>query len=87
MLFEFFTKMQEEGKRALEAKLPLPAYDCAMFASHLFNILDARRAISTTERQNYILKIRDLSKDCAMLYKEQEQARMERLENAKKIKV
>ncbi len=41
MLFEFFTKMQEEGKRALEAKLPLPAYDCAMFASHLFNILDA----------------------------------------------
>lgn len=87
MLFEFFTKMQEEGKRALEAKLPLPAYDCAMFASHLFNILDARRAISATERQNYILKIRDLSKDCAMLYKEQEQARMERLENAKKIKV
>ena len=87
MLFEFFTKMQEEGKRALEAKLPLPAYDCAMFASHLFNILDARRAISATERQNYILKIRDLSKACAMLYKEQEQARMERLENAKKIKV
>ena len=87
MLFDFFTKMQEEGKRALEAKLPLPAYDCAMFASHLFNILDARRAISATERQNYILKIRDLSKACAMLYKEQEQARMERLENAKKIKV
>ncbi|WP_104721526.1 glycine--tRNA ligase subunit alpha [Helicobacter mesocricetorum] len=87
MLFEFFTKMQEEGKRALEAKLPLPAYDCAMFASHLFNILDARKAISVTERQNYILKIRDLAKACAMLYKEQEQERVEHLENAKKSQI
>ena len=71
MLFDFFTKMQEEGYRALEAGLPLPAYDCAMLSSHLFNILDARKAISATERQNYILKIRELSKACATLYKEQ----------------
>ena len=86
MLFDFFTKMQEEGYRALEAGLPLPAYDCAMLSSHLFNILDARRAISATERQNYILKIRELSKACATLYKEQESTRIQRLENVKSKK-
>lgn len=86
MLFVFFTKMQEEGYRALEAGLPLPAYDCAMLSSHLFNILDARKAISATERQNYILKIRELSKACATLYKEQESTRIQRLENVKSKK-
>lgn len=86
MLFYFFTKMQEEGYRALEAGLPLPAYDCAMLSSHLFNILDARKAISATERQNYILKIRELSKACATLYKEQESTRIQRLENVKSKK-
>ncbi|KPH51063.1 glycine--tRNA ligase subunit alpha [Helicobacter pullorum] len=86
MLFDFFTKMQEEGYRALEAGLPLPAYDCAMLSSHLFNILDARKAISATERQNYILKIRELSKACATLYKEQESTRIQRLENVKSTK-
>lgn len=83
MLFEFFAKMQSEGHQALESGLPLPAYDCAMLASHLFNVLDARKAISATERQNYILKIRELSKACATLYKEQEPMRQERLEYAK----
>lgn len=86
MLFDFFTKMQEEGYLALEAGLPLPAYDCAMLSSHLFNILDARKAISATERQNYILKIRELSKACATLYKEQESIRIQRLENVKSKK-
>ena len=86
MLFDFFTKIQEEGYRALEAGLPLPAYDCAMLSSHLFNILDARKAISATERQNYILKIRELSKACATLYKEQESTRIQRLENVKSKK-
>ena len=86
MLFDFFTKMQEEGYRALEAGLPLPAYDCAMLSSHLFNILDARKAISATERQNYIIKIRELSKACATLYKEQESTRIQRLENVKSKK-
>ncbi|MDA3966790.1 MULTISPECIES: glycine--tRNA ligase subunit alpha [Helicobacter] len=83
MLFEFFHKMQDEGKRALEAGLPLPAYDCAMLSSHLFNTLDARKAISALERQNYILKIRELVKSCALLYKEQEEERELRLQNAK----
>ena len=86
MLFDFFTKMHEEGYRALEAGLPLPAYDCAMLSSNLYNILDARKAISATERQNYILKIRELSKACATLYKEQESTRIQRLENVKSKK-
>ncbi|PZT47386.1 glycine--tRNA ligase subunit alpha [Helicobacter valdiviensis] len=84
MLFEFFAKMQDEGRKALEALLPLPAYDCAMLASHIFNVLDARKAISATERQNYILKIRELAKGCALVYKEQEKIREERLANATK---
>ncbi len=86
MLFEFFAKMQQEGNHALEAGLPLPAYDCAMLASHLFNVLDARKAISATERQNYILKIRELAKACATLYKKQEPMRQERLEKTKTFK-
>ena len=86
MLFDLFAKMQQEGNRALEAGFPLPAYDCAMFASHAFNVLDARKAISATERQNYILKIRELAKACATLYKEQEPMRQERLEKAKTLK-
>lgn len=83
-LFECFATMQQEGYRALEAGLPLPAYDYAMLASHLFNVLDARKAISATERQNYILKIRELAKACATLYKAQESLREERL---RKIKI
>ncbi|WP_300972458.1 glycine--tRNA ligase subunit alpha, partial [Helicobacter rodentium] len=55
-------------------------------ASHLFNVLDARKAISATERQNYILKIRELAKACATLYKEQEPMRQERLEKTKTLK-
>jgi glycyl-tRNA synthetase alpha chain len=53
----------------LEEKLALPAYDYCLLASHTFNMLDARKAISVTERQNYILKVRDLAKGCAEVYK------------------
>ena len=86
MLFEFFAKMQQEGNHALEAGLPLPAYDCAMLARQLGNVRDARKAISATERQNYILKIRELAKACATLYKKQEPMRQERLEKTKTFK-
>lgn len=79
MLFRTFESYQAEAKRCLEHGLPLPAYDCTIYASHVFNTLDARKAISATERQNYILQIRELSKGCAMLYKEQENDREERL--------
>jgi glycyl-tRNA synthetase alpha chain len=50
-----------------------------MMASHTFNTLDARKAISVTERANYILKIRELSKGCAELYKSQEAERILRV--------
>ncbi len=70
MLFSHFEDYSKECKRALEKNLPLPAYDYCMLASHTFNVLDARKAISVTERQNYILKIRELAKSCAIKYSE-----------------
>ncbi|GAA7692024.1 glycine--tRNA ligase subunit alpha [Helicobacter pylori] len=81
-LLEMFKNAQAEALHCLENKLPLPAYDFVMLCSHFFNILDARKAISVAERQNYILQIRDLAKGCAILYKEQEEEREERLKNA-----
>ena len=70
MLFEHFENAQAECKRGLDENLPLPAYDYCLAASHTFNVLDARKAISVTQRQNYILKIRELAKGCALKYKE-----------------
>jgi len=70
MLFDQFENAGIECKRCLEENLPLPAYDYCLMASHTFNVLDARKAISVTQRQNYILKIRELAKGCAMKYKE-----------------
>ena len=70
MLFEHFENAQAECKRCLDENLPLPAYDYCLMASHTFNVLDARKAISVTQRQNYILKIRELAKGCAIKYKE-----------------
>ncbi|KNX48447.1 glycyl-tRNA synthetase subunit alpha [Helicobacter pylori] len=81
-LLEMFKNAQAEALHCLKNKLPLPAYDFVMLCSHFFNILDARKAISVAERQNYILQIRDLAKGCALLYKEQEEEREERLKNA-----
>ncbi|MGN8465615.1 glycine--tRNA ligase subunit alpha [Helicobacter pylori] len=81
-LLEMFKNAQAEALHCLKNKLPLPAYDLVMLCSHFFNILDARKAISVAERQNYILQIRDLAKWCALLYKEQEEEREERLKNA-----
>ncbi|HEY4647016.1 MAG TPA: glycine--tRNA ligase subunit alpha, partial [Steroidobacteraceae bacterium] len=52
----------------LEAKLPLPAYEQVLKASHTFNLLDARRAISVTERQRYILRVRTLARGVAEAY-------------------
>mgnify|MGYP003585509363 CR=1 FL=1 len=80
MLFNHFDDAAKECKRCLEAELPLPAYDQCMIASHAFNTLDARKAISVAERQNFILKVRELASGCASLYKEQEEIRRERVE-------
>lgn len=68
VLFQQFEQAEQAAMTLLDDQLPLPAYEMVMKASHLFNILDARRAISVTERQRYILRIRQLSKRVAEAY-------------------
>ncbi len=68
VLMKQFHIFEEQSARLIEAGLPLPAYEMALKASHTFNLLDARRAISVTERQQYILKIRRLTKRVAESY-------------------
>lgn len=70
MLFDLFQKYSQECKSCLEHDLALPAYDQCMLAAHTFNLLDARGAISVTQRQDYILQIRELAKACALKYLE-----------------
>ncbi len=69
-LFERFNVAERECQLllALEKPLPLPAYERVLQASHAFNLLDARSAISVTERQSYILRVRGLAKGCAEAY-------------------
>jgi glycyl-tRNA synthetase alpha chain len=61
-LFDLFRKAAAESERCLGAKLPIPAYEQAIKASHLFNTLQARGVISVAERQAYIGRVRDLAK-------------------------
>ncbi|MCR5085223.1 MAG: glycine--tRNA ligase subunit alpha [Succinivibrionaceae bacterium] len=69
-LFGMFDQMEQESSYllGLENPLPLPAYERILKAAHCFNLLDARQAISVTERQRYILRIRNLSKQVAEAY-------------------
>jgi glycyl-tRNA synthetase alpha chain len=67
-LTELFGFFESEAKRLLDAKLPLPGYEMILKAAHTFNLLDARGAISVTERQAYIGRIRDLSRFVAQAY-------------------
>ncbi len=67
-LFVAFDAHEAQANALIEKKLPLPAYDQVLKASHTFNLLDARGAISVTERQRFILRIRDLSRQVAETY-------------------
>jgi glycyl-tRNA synthetase alpha chain len=67
-LFELFAFYESEAKRLLEAKLSLPGYEMILKAAHTFNLLDARGAISVTERAAYIGRIRTLSRLVAQAY-------------------
>ena len=67
-LFELFDFYESEAVRLIEAKLSLPAYEQVVKASHTFNLLDARGAISVTERQRYILRVRTLARAIAQSY-------------------
>jgi glycyl-tRNA synthetase alpha chain len=68
MLFELFTIYEAETKRLLSRGLALPAYDYCLKCSHTFNNLDARGAISVTERAGYIKRVRDVAHGCAEGY-------------------
>ncbi|KAB7622732.1 glycine--tRNA ligase subunit alpha [Alkalilimnicola sp. S0819] len=67
-LFGWFDTCERESQRLIEADLPLPAYEQVLKASHTFNLLDARHAISVTERQGYILRVRALARAVAQAY-------------------
>ena len=67
-LFRYFDEFEAENKKLIEAELPLPAYEMVLKASHVFNLLDARHAISVTERQSYILRVRTMSRAVAESY-------------------
>ena len=67
-LFKWFDNCEKEALRLIELNLPLPAYEQTMKASHTFNLLDARKAISVTERQRYILRVRTLARAVADAY-------------------
>lgn len=74
ILLKQFAHYEEECKQLLAANLPLPAYESVLKTSHLFNLLEARHAISVTERQEFILRVRALAKAVAQQYYENREA-------------
>lgn len=79
-LFKLFSLYEAECQRLLDAKLVLPAYEMVIKASHTFNLLDARHAISVTERQRYILRVRTLARAIAECYVEARAAHLNQQE-------
>lgn len=68
ILFQNFITYENECARLVKLQLPLPAYEMVLKASHAFNLLDARGALSVSERQRYILRVRSLAKIVAEIY-------------------
>ena len=68
MLFNLFNIYEKEARRLIEKGLTLPAYDYILKCSHTFNLLDARGAISVTERTGYISRVRNIARLCAEEY-------------------
>ena len=73
-LFNWFDVCESQCQLLVEKKLPLPAYEQVMKASHAFNLLDARHAVSVTERQRFILRVRGLSRSVAECYYDSREA-------------
>ncbi len=71
MLFDNFNKYETEAHKILKHDIVLPAYECCLKCSHIFNLLDARGAISVTERTGYIKRIRDIARVCSRIYVQQ----------------
>jgi glycyl-tRNA synthetase alpha chain len=74
MLLKLFSMYEAESGRSIQADLVLPAYEYCLKCSHTFNLLDARGAISVTERTGYIARIRNLARACAEGYLKQREA-------------
>ena len=74
MLFELFKKYEGEALRIIDKSLVLPAYEFCLKCSHTFNLLDARGAISVTERTGYIGRIRNIARACAEGYLKQRES-------------
>jgi len=70
LLLELFDRYEAESTRLLKENLALPAYDYVLKCSHAFNLLEARGAISVSERLRFIERVRKLAKQCALLYLE-----------------
>jgi glycyl-tRNA synthetase alpha chain len=68
MLLKLFALYEGEAKKLLEKGLVLPAYDYCLKCSHTFNLLEARGAISVTERMGFILRVREMARGCAERY-------------------
>lgn len=68
MLFDLFNTYEAEAKRLMAERLVYPAYDYVLKCSHTFNLLDARGAISVTERTGYITRVRNLAREVAQTY-------------------
>jgi len=73
-LFHWFDVCEQDSQKLIEAGLPLPAYELMLKASHTFNLLDARSAISVTERQRFILRVRALARAVAQAYYERRES-------------
>ncbi len=67
-LFNTFDLAEHDCQRLIDLNLALPAYEQMLTASHAFNLLDARKAVSVSERQRFILRIRDMAKSVAQAY-------------------
>jgi glycyl-tRNA synthetase alpha chain (EC 6.1.1.14) len=72
LLMELFRKFEKDAEQLLKEGLLYPGYDFVIKLSHIFNLLDARGAISPSERQAYILRIRNLARLAAKVYLEAE---------------
>ncbi len=80
MLKTWFADCERQSSHLRDVGLALPAYDYALKASHTFNIIDARGAISPTERQAFIGRVRDLARGAAALWAEQSEAETSQFE-------
>ncbi|GMR07899.1 MAG: hypothetical protein BMS9Abin26_0903 [Gammaproteobacteria bacterium] len=89
-LFIGFDAAEKQSNQLIEAGLPLPAYEMVLKASHQFNLLDARHAISVTERQRYMLRVRSLARAVAESYYQSREAlgfpMLKRINGAKRTK-